>query len=90
MALGTLVRYVGLSIEKDNQKYLVMNNLGLQHTREFELNSDYYKIGDLYPYYDAEDNCTYTYKLLRMEGTVNNKTKQQVERERAEREVATI
>lgn len=90
MALGTLVRYVGLAMEEDGQKYMIVSRLGLQHTREFELNSDYYHIGDMYPYYDPNDRRTYTYKLLRMEGTVNNKTKQQVERERREREVATI
>ncbi len=66
-----LFRYVGLCIDKDVDT----------HAREFEINS-LYKKGDEVTIWDEEDRRSYTYRILRFEGTVYNKSAEEVARER--------
>lgn len=66
-----LFRYVGLSLDKDIPT----------HAREFEINS-LYKKGDEVTIWDDEDRRTYTYRILRFEGTVYNKSSEEVAKER--------
>ena len=78
-------RYVGLAIKKNGESFAYLKD-EWQHSRQITLDEKR-KIGDTYDYYDPEDKCVYTYRILRFEGTVYNKDTKLIQRER-EKEVA--
>ncbi len=48
------------------------------HAREFEINHIMF-LGNQITIYDEDDNATYNYRILRIEGTVNNKSSNEIE-----------
>lgn len=66
-----LFRYVGLCIDKDTTT----------HARQITINK-YYDLGNEINVFDEDDMRTYTYRLLRFEGTVYNKSVEELVKER--------
>ena len=74
-----LFRYVGLAIKKNGEKFNYLKDN--QHAREIETNCKF-TIGKELDIWDEEDMCTYTYRILRMEGTGYNKTAEEIKERR--------
>lgn len=78
--MRTVFRYVGLAIRKNGQKFTELPG-EYQHARQISIDK-YMEIGQELDWFDDEDMCTYTYRILRFDGSVYNKSKQELEREK--------
>ena len=63
-------------------RYTVLN-LDLNYAYEIETDK-MYKVGQKINIYDAIDRKTYTIRVVRLEGTVYNKSSKEIENERKE------
>lgn len=61
-------------------RYVVLD-LTANYALEVEVNK-LYKVGDKFSYYDDDDRQTHEFRVLRIEGTVYNKSKAELEYER--------
>ena len=74
-----IFRYVGLAVKKNGVSFTYLPDY--PHARQIAIDRCL-EIGAELDWYDDEDRATYTYRILRVDGTVYNKSKQELEREK--------